>query len=156
EVFDVLCQLMCEETEEEKIDHNYPTPQLSESAQSSLDTDSNSDNDNSIKLNQDSERKFNEIQVTGLEFYKKVEVVRSIPKEEVRPQDNKTCASNIIRLEHFALISTWIDQSQTYKQKIFKLFTPPKKYLITNFPYDFTLLTRGSQDGFTSSAFHQK
>ncbi|CAG8490561.1 10199_t:CDS:1 [Cetraspora pellucida] len=76
--------------------------------------------------------------------------------ESFKPQDNITFASNIIKIEHFALISSWINQTKSYKSKVWKIFTPPKNYNITNFQHHFQLLVRGSRDGFTVSTFHRR
>ncbi|CAG8599115.1 11392_t:CDS:2, partial [Acaulospora colombiana] len=63
-------------------------------------------------------------------------------------------SSVLIRLDHFAVISTWIDK---YPVKyIPKFFRSKKVYTTENFPYIFELLVRGSRDGFTPEVFHQK
>ncbi|RIB13102.1 hypothetical protein C2G38_2041254 [Gigaspora rosea] len=50
--------------------------------------------------------------------------------------------SSIINDKHFAEISSWIDHR-------------PSKYDITEIPYKFNLLLRGSRDGFTHEKFHR-
>ncbi|RIB14774.1 hypothetical protein C2G38_2143888 [Gigaspora rosea] len=51
-------------------------------------------------------------------------------------------SSSVINDEHFAEISSWIDRH-------------PSKYDITEIPYKFNLLLRGSRDGFTFETFHR-
>ncbi|KAF0519663.1 kinase-like protein [Gigaspora margarita] len=135
EVFDTLCGLMSEETEEHvpqakalTIDVDIP-PQLSPGASS--DTNSSSDD---------------------------VKSIPEIVKPLIKAQDDitsVTSVSNIIKLDHFALISSWINQTKSYKSFL-KIFTPPKHYNITNFPYHFKLLIRGSRDGFSAPIFHRR
>ncbi|CAG8503848.1 3376_t:CDS:2 [Gigaspora margarita] len=56
--------------------------------------------------------------------------VKSIPeivKPLIKAQDDitsVTSVSNIIKLDHFALISSWINQTKSYKSFL-KIFTPP-------------------------------
>ncbi|RIB08685.1 hypothetical protein C2G38_2211004 [Gigaspora rosea] len=51
-------------------------------------------------------------------------------------------SSSISNDEHFAEISSWIDRR-------------PSKYDITEIPYKFNLLLRGTRDGFTFETFHR-
>ncbi|RIB22068.1 hypothetical protein C2G38_1031375 [Gigaspora rosea] len=73
---------------------------------------------------------------TILPARKKISV--QLPVREVRFVN----PSSIITDEHFAEISSWIDRR-------------PSKYDITEIPYKFNLLLRGSRDGFTCEIFHR-
>ncbi|RIB25726.1 hypothetical protein C2G38_2066762, partial [Gigaspora rosea] len=53
-----------------------------------------------------------------------------------------TPSSLIITLQHAAEISSWIDRRSTI-------------YDVTEIPYEFKLLLRGSRDGFTGEVFHR-
>ncbi|RIB27299.1 hypothetical protein C2G38_2062380, partial [Gigaspora rosea] len=53
-----------------------------------------------------------------------------------------TPSSSIITLQHAAEISSWIDRCSTI-------------YDVTEIPYEFKLLLKGSKDGFTGGIFHR-
>ncbi|RIB19719.1 hypothetical protein C2G38_2245001 [Gigaspora rosea] len=69
---------------------------------------------------------------------RKKETVQCVPRKVfvIKP------SSSIITLQHAAEISSWIDRSSTI-------------YDITEIPYEFKLLYRGSRDGFSGEAFHK-
>ncbi|RIB04417.1 hypothetical protein C2G38_2149033 [Gigaspora rosea] len=69
---------------------------------------------------------------------RKKEIAQSPPRET----SIITPSSSIITLQHAAEISSWIDRCSTI-------------YNITNIPYKFNLLLRGSRDGFTGETFHK-
>ncbi|CAG8469663.1 9946_t:CDS:2 [Cetraspora pellucida] len=56
----------------------------------------------------------------------------------------KTIDSKLITLKHASLIATWIDRKEG------------KPYKHTDIPYDFTLLMRGSRDGYSQQTLHQR
>ncbi|GES94186.1 hypothetical protein GLOIN_2v1769951 [Rhizophagus clarus] len=56
----------------------------------------------------------------------------------------KTVYSNLITLKHAALIATWIDRKEG------------KPYSHTEIPYEFSLLMRGSRDGFSQQTLHNR
>ncbi|KAF0429167.1 BTB-domain-containing protein [Gigaspora margarita] len=56
----------------------------------------------------------------------------------------KTIDSKLITLKHASLIATWIDRKEG------------KPYKHTDIPYDFSLLMRGSRDGYTQQTLHQR
>lgn len=56
----------------------------------------------------------------------------------------KTIDSKLITLKHAALIATWIDKKEG------------KPYAHTEIPYEFSLLMRGSCDGYSQQTLHQR
>ncbi|CAG8442973.1 3485_t:CDS:2 [Scutellospora calospora] len=56
----------------------------------------------------------------------------------------KTIDSKLITLKHASLIATWIDRKEG------------KPYKHTDIPHDFTLLMRGSRDGYSQQTLHQR
>ncbi|CAB4441134.1 unnamed protein product [Rhizophagus irregularis] len=56
----------------------------------------------------------------------------------------KTIDSKLITLKHAALIATWIDRKEG------------KTYSHTEIPYEFSLLMRGSRDGFSQQTLHNR
>ncbi|CAI2174528.1 634_t:CDS:2 [Funneliformis geosporum] len=63
--------------------------------------------------------------------------------------------SKIMNLEQGAMISSWIDRKDLPSDGNYNDFTP-EYYTIKNIPYNFKLLLRGSDDGFSASTFHKK
>ncbi|RIB27084.1 hypothetical protein C2G38_2063093 [Gigaspora rosea] len=61
---------------------------------------------------------------------------------QLPPRKSIYIPSSIINLEHAVEISSWIDQRST-------------TYDITEIPYEFKLLLRGSRDGFETKYFHE-
>ncbi|RIB29723.1 hypothetical protein C2G38_2055919, partial [Gigaspora rosea] len=61
---------------------------------------------------------------------------------QLPPRKSISIPSTIINLEHAVEISSWIDRRST-------------TYDITEIPYEFKLLLRGSKDGFDSKTFHK-
>ncbi|RIB18514.1 hypothetical protein C2G38_2085505 [Gigaspora rosea] len=61
---------------------------------------------------------------------------------QLPPRKPISIPSSIINLEHAVEISSWIDQRST-------------TYDITEIPYEFKLLLRGSKDGFDVKTFHK-
>lgn len=59
----------------------------------------------------------------------------------------KPIDSKLITLKHVAIIATWID----HKEK-----DGSEQYSYTDIPYDFTLIMRGSRDGFSQQTLHQR
>ncbi|RIB18505.1 hypothetical protein C2G38_2184409 [Gigaspora rosea] len=61
---------------------------------------------------------------------------------QLPPRKSMSIPSSIMNLEHAVEISSWIDQRST-------------SYDITEIPYEFKLLLRGSRDGFDVKTFHK-
>src|SRR5260364_312653 len=61
---------------------------------------------------------------------------------QLPPRKSISIPSSIINLEHAVEISSWIDRRST-------------TYDITEIPYEFKLLLRGSRDGFDGKTFHK-
>ncbi|RIB27091.1 hypothetical protein C2G38_92262 [Gigaspora rosea] len=61
---------------------------------------------------------------------------------QLPPRKSISIPSSIINLEHAAKISSWIDRCST-------------TYDITEIPYEFKMLLRGSRDGFDDKTFHK-
>ncbi|RIB27090.1 hypothetical protein C2G38_2063122 [Gigaspora rosea] len=61
---------------------------------------------------------------------------------QLPPRKSISIPSSIINLEHVVEISSWIDRRST-------------TYDITEIPYEFKLLLRGSRDGFDVKTFHK-
>ncbi|RIB18513.1 hypothetical protein C2G38_2085496 [Gigaspora rosea] len=61
---------------------------------------------------------------------------------QLPPRKSISIPSSIINLEHAVEISSWIDRRST-------------TYDITEIPYEFKLLLRGSRDGFDAKTFHK-
>ncbi|CAG8503388.1 8441_t:CDS:2 [Scutellospora calospora] len=82
------------------------------------------------------------------------------PKEENFLEHLKTFVqiepnmSDLIRDEHFKLISKWINKTPPKSGIIRKILAKKKPKIKQN--YDFKLLIRGSRDGFTAADFHDK
>ncbi|RIB08682.1 hypothetical protein C2G38_2044941 [Gigaspora rosea] len=76
------------------------------------------------------------ISSTILPAHKKIPV--QLPVHEVHFINSSSISND----EHFAEISSWIDRR-------------PSKYDITEIPYKFNLLLRGTRDGFTPETFHR-
>ncbi|CAG8692093.1 8395_t:CDS:2, partial [Acaulospora morrowiae] len=69
-----------------------------------------------------------------------------MPEAQVNPFTPrlKTIDSKLITLKQAAMIASWIDQKDD------------KFYTYTEIPYDFTLLMRGSEDGYSTNTLHQR
>ncbi|RIB00389.1 hypothetical protein C2G38_2129987 [Gigaspora rosea] len=61
---------------------------------------------------------------------------------QLPPRKSISIPSSIINLEHVVEISSWIDRRST-------------TYDITEIPYEFKLLLKGSRDGFDAKTFHK-
>ncbi|EXX51721.1 hypothetical protein GLOIN_2v1766367 [Rhizophagus irregularis DAOM 181602=DAOM 197198] len=66
----------------------------------------------------------------------------STPKLNFKPSRSRRIDSVLIRFNIFKLIAKWIDKKDD-------------DYTQQNMPYQFTLLLRGTRDGFDSAKFHQ-
>ncbi|RIB29285.1 hypothetical protein C2G38_2057197, partial [Gigaspora rosea] len=62
--------------------------------------------------------------------------------KQLPPRKSISIHSSIINLEHAVEISSWIDRCST-------------TYDVTEIPYEFKLLLRGSRDGFDTKTFHK-
>ncbi|RIA81643.1 hypothetical protein C1645_881501 [Glomus cerebriforme] len=66
------------------------------------------------------------------------------PNLDMQPPRQPKCDSTLIKAEHFAIISSWIEKKNNFH------------YNARNIPYSFNLLYRASRDGNTGAEFHAR